>query len=165
VQYTPAAAVVTVDGVVVSPVSEHYAKIPVTPGTHEVSVSMKGFAEHLQVITLEDGDWYPVYALLESNSAETRNYYDNHVNDQVAFEGLNWRRMTGLGEVSEFFPMRGYGFEAVLKNLENDDPHVQVTCHIDVISRQECKTVVRSTLADAPYLLDASDHVFVFIDN
>ena len=170
VVFTPAAATVQIDGTVVQPSSDnrYYVWFATSPGDHNVSVTLDGFTPFSMNISLEEGDVYPLWVTLSPNTADTMDYYDTHVADQVQRDEGMSAPTVDLASVEDLFPVQGNGFVINLegdKNSSNSSgSYFQVNCDLSVLSRLDCKSAARDMLSAEPYLLTTNNYVFVFID-
>jgi len=124
---------------------------------------MDGFATFTKTINLEEGDVYPVFATLKSNSPLTKDYYSKHLGDLSATM-LHVEVNGGTGEVRSLFPLKGNGFEVKQIMGPKGFSHFQVTCHVNVISRLDCKFEARAAVFADPILLNPNFFVFVYKD-
>jgi len=162
--YAPAAAIVTIDGVVIQPDNQVGTVVPVEPGKHSVSIKMTGFKSYSRSFTLESGDWYPIMVALESNDPSTKKYYSNHIDDEVIREGAS-EPMINLWTVIDLFPYQGNGFEiSVGQSSNSDDFWLDVTCHLAMISHNECRMAVIAAVGSDPISLNPYSYVIKFHD-
>jgi len=163
--FTPFAASVEVDGqdTPADADTPYQASVEVDPGRHEVSVKMPGFDDFTQGLVLEDGDVYPVFAMLKSNSPTTQGYYGEHPDDQGVL-GAQGAWYNEIAPTYDLFPLKGKGFTISLKETKSGFYDFHVSCHVDVITRLACKSEVRATLFGPPFLLLPEHYVFVFTD-
>jgi len=53
----------------------------IRPGSYTVFVKKDGFAEFSTPLTIADGDWRAIYAILDPNREDTMDWYENHPED------------------------------------------------------------------------------------
>lgn len=81
--YTPASAVVTIDGKQVSA-----GEVRISPGDHVILIEKYGFEPDGKTLTTYPGSSHVINLSLSSNNPATSNWYTYHPNDQKIGEGI-----------------------------------------------------------------------------
>jgi len=124
---------------------------------------MDGFAAFTKKLNLEEGDTYPLFAVLKSDSPSTKDYYEQHPDDQLATQ-VQAAVEESTAPVLNLFPLKGDGFVVELVAGTGNFSQFQVTCRVAVISRLDCKSAARAAVNANPILLNPQSYVFVFND-
>jgi len=160
--YAPVAATIILDGKEIHPDNQFWSLIEVDPGVHTISIQMEGFSTFSKTFTLNDGDNFPILVALKSNQESTKNYYDMHSDDQQILEGITEPAIE-LFSVADLFPISGRGFEvSIAQSSDKSEYWIAVTCHLDIISYDECRLAARTAIESDPVSLNPYSYIFKY---
>lgn len=164
--YTPLDASVTIDGNIFNPTNDMTAyigyNVPLAPGDHTVSVARDGFITQTIAFSLEDGDTRPILVVLQPSDGNVDAYYTAHPDDDDVRTSIEMQ-WTSLMASSGMLPYQGDGFEIELQGAYPDPYELLVTCHLSVISHDECKQAARIAVRH-DLMVDVDGYVLVWQD-
>ena len=160
VKYAPLSANISIDGRSGSDSNR------VTPGSHEVIVSRDGFASYEETVEVADGEIETIYAVLESNSAETAGWYDEHEADAEAAQSAKDARYVKAAEeaskefkISAILPYTGpkysYQINYGVSETREDAQAVFITYYTDT-----GKEAAKQYIIDNGFSLDDYEIVY-----
>ena len=160
VEFSPLSAEVTLNGKKGSDTNK------VVPGKYTVVIKKDGFESYSEDVTVAKGDSETIYAVLESNSSETADWYDNHEDDYTkAGEISSGQATKAMAEEMEKFQISAILPHAGDKNIYNinygesktkeNSLAVFITYYTDI-----GKEAANKYITDAGYNLDDYEIVY-----